>query len=140
MTHLINKSVKASIHVLKLRHDRFESHTTRGRRRSEGGRSGMGQRSRRLDPWPLQSKLGLAPSNRHRTYGTHNDEVRRLEIKDRGVANDPCDSRWKDKLIMGHRILIDIYKGEYEVREKVDEGQQKASMRLSNRITVKQGM
>ena len=30
------------------------------------------------------------------------------------MANDPCDSRKDNKLIMGRRILIDIYKGEYE--------------------------
>ena len=35
------------------------------------------------------------------------------------MANDPRDSRRKDKLIMGRRIPIDIYKGEYEVRGKV---------------------
>ena len=46
---------------------------------------------------------------------------------------------------MGLRILIDIYKGEYEMRGKVngkvlDEGQQKLSTRLSNKIIVRQGM
>ena len=61
------------------------------------------------------------------------------------MANDPRDSRRKDKFIIGCRILIDIYKRENEMREKVyskvlDEGQQKASMRLSNRIIVRQGM
>ena len=34
--------------------------------------------------------------------------------------NDPRDSKRKDKLIMGRCILIDIYKGEYEVRDKVN--------------------
>ena len=48
-------------------------------------------------------------------------------------------------LITGHRILIDIYKGEYEVKGKVNgkplkKGQQKSSMRLSNRIIVRQWM
>ena len=36
--------------------------------------------------------------------------VRRLKIRSRKMANDPCDSRRKDKLITGHCILIDIYK------------------------------
>ena len=36
------------------------------------------------------------------------------------MANDPRDSIREDKLTMGHRILIDIYKGEYEVRGKVN--------------------
>ena len=35
------------------------------------------------------------------------------------MANDPRDSRGKDKHITGHCILIDIYKGEYEMRGKV---------------------
>ena len=35
------------------------------------------------------------------------------------MVKDPRDSRRKDKLVTGHRILIDIYKGEYEVRGKV---------------------
>ena len=105
----------------------------------------MGWKSHRLGLWPFQSKLGLAPSNRHCTDGTHNDEVSRLEIGDRGVANDSRDSRRKNKLITSCCILIDIYKGEYEMKGKdnsevLDEGQQKLSMRLSNRIIVRQGM
>ena len=36
------------------------------------------------------------------------------------MVNDPRDSKRKDKLIMGRHILIDIYKGEYEVRDKVN--------------------
>ena len=61
------------------------------------------------------------------------------------MANDPCDSKRENKFITGHRILIDIYKGEYEMRGKVNgkllnEGQQKLSTRLSNRIIVRQGM
>ena len=105
----------------------------------------MGWRSHRLSLWPFRSKLGLAPSNRHCTDGTHNGEVSRLEIGDRGVANDPYDSRRKNKLITGCHILIDIYKGKYEVKGKVnsevlDERQQKLSMRLSNRIIMRQEM
>ena len=61
------------------------------------------------------------------------------------MTYDPRDSKKKDKLITGCCILIDIYKGEYEVRGKVnsevlDKGQQKESMRLSNIIIVRQGM
>ena len=70
-------------------------------------------RSRRLDLWPLRSKLGLALSYNHRANGTHNYEVRRLGKRDRGVANDPRDSRRKNMLITGRYILIDNYKGEY---------------------------
>ena len=33
------------------------------------------------------------------------------------MMNDPHDSGRKDKLITGRRILIDIYKGENEVRK-----------------------
>ena len=35
------------------------------------------------------------------------------------MANDSHDSRRKDKLIMSHRISINIHKGENEVRRKV---------------------
>ena len=35
------------------------------------------------------------------------------------MSNDPRDSRRENKLITGRRILIDIYKGEYEMRVKV---------------------
>ena len=35
-------------------------------------------------------------------------EVRRLAIRSRKMAYDPRDSRRKDKLIMGRRILIDF--------------------------------
>ena len=105
----------------------------------------MGWRSHCIGPWPLQSKLGLARSNEHCADGTHNSEMSKLGIRDRGVANDPRNSKREDKLITGHRILIDIYKGEYEVKGKVNskvlnEGQQKASMRLDNRIIVRLGM
>ena len=68
----------------------------------------MGWRSRHLSPWPLRSKLGVAPLNKRRTDGTHDGEVRRLGIRSRMVANDPHDNKRKDKLIMGCRISIDI--------------------------------
>ena len=98
-----------------------------------------------LDLWPLRSKLGLASSCSHHINGTHNCEVRRLRKRDRGVANDPRDSIRKNMFITGRCILIDIYKGKYEMRGKVngkvlDEEQQKVSTRLSNRIIVRQGM
>ena len=67
LTHFISERVKTSIHALNLRHDGLEAHTTSYRgRRSRGGRS----RRRRscmvcmigcLHPWPLRSKLSLAP-------------------------------------------------------------------------------
>ena len=61
------------------------------------------------------------------------------------MANDPRDSKRKDKLITGRRILINIYKGENEIRGKVynkvlNEGKQKASTRLGNGIIVRQGI
>ena len=36
------------------------------------------------------------------------------------MAKEPRDSQRKNKLITGRRILIDIYKGEYKVRRKVN--------------------
>ena len=145
LTHLISESIKASIHVLKLHHNCLERHSTRRRRRSRSGWSGMGERSHRLDPWLLRLKLGLTLSNSHCANGTLDGEMRRLEIRDRVVVNDPRDRRRKDKLITGHCILTNIYKGEYKVRGKVnskvlDEGKQKASMRLNNRIIMRQEM
>ena len=52
--------------------------------------------------------------------GTHDGEVSRLWIGHRGMANDPRDSRRKDKHITSRHILIDIYKGDYEIRGKVN--------------------
>ena len=93
----------------------------------------------------LRLKLGRALSNGYNTDGTHDGEVGRLGIRDKGVANDPHDSQRKDKLITSYYIFIDIYEGEYEMKGKVNskvlnEGQQKMSTRLSNRIIVRQGM
>ena len=61
------------------------------------------------------------------------------------MADDPCDSKRKDKLITGRRILIDIYKGENEMRGKVyskvlNEGKQKLSTRLYNGVIMRQGI
>ena len=36
------------------------------------------------------------------------------------MVNDPHDSRRENELITGHRILIEIYKGEYEMKGKVN--------------------
>ena len=61
------------------------------------------------------------------------------------MANDPRDSRRKDKLITSHHILIDIYKGKNEMGWKVNskvlsEGQQKELQRdkgwRTNVITI----
>ena len=114
----------------------------RRRRRSGGGCSGIGWRSPRLDLWPLLSKLGLTPSNRHRVNGTHDGEVRRLGIRSRKMAYDPRDSRRKYKLITDRCIPINIHVRENKVRREVyskvlNEGKQKASMRLSNGVIVK---
>ena len=54
-----------------------------------------------------------------RADGTYDGEVRRFGIRDRGVANDSCDSRRKDKLITGRRISINIHERENEMRGKV---------------------
>ena len=57
--------------------------------------------------------------NGHRANGTHDGEMRRLKIRNRGVANDPRDSKRKDKLITGRRVSIDIDERENEVRREV---------------------
>ena len=57
--------------------------------------------------------------NGHRANGTHDGEMRRLKIRNRGVANDPRDSKRKDKLITGRRVSIDIEERENEVRREV---------------------
>ena len=57
--------------------------------------------------------------NGHRASGTHDGEMRRLKIRNRGVANDPRDSKRKDKLITGRRVSIDIEERENEVRRAV---------------------
>ena len=109
--------IKASIHALKLCYDRLNGHTTRRSRRSGCGWSGRSQRSRHLNPWLLQSKLGLTLLNSRYVYGTHDRKVCRLEIGDRRMAENPCDSKRKNELITGRCILVDMNKGEYEVRE-----------------------
>ena len=93
----------------------------------------------------LRYKLGLTSLNRRCANSTHDGEVRRLEIRDRRMANDPRNSRKKDKLITTRCILIDIYKGENEMIGKVyskvlNEGKKKSSMRLDNGVIVRQRM
>ena len=59
------------------------------------------------------------------------------------MANDPRDSRRKDKLITGHRVFINIDKRENEVRREVFgkiPGKKKASMKLGNGVIVRQRM
>ena len=36
------------------------------------------------------------------------------------MVNNPRDSKRNNKLIMSYHILVDIYKGEYEMRGKVN--------------------
>ena len=108
LTQLITECVKASIHALKLRHNRLEIHTTRWWRRSGCRRSRRSWRSCRLSPWPFRSKLGLALSNGSSVYGTHSKKVCRLRIGDRKMVENPRDSWRENKLIMGRRIPIDI--------------------------------
>ena len=83
LTQLISESVKASIHALKLCHDSLDGHTTIQGRRSEGGRNSRSCRISWLYPWPLRSKLGLAPPNKSYVDGTHNGVIRRIRNKDR---------------------------------------------------------
>ena len=109
LTQLITKCVKASIHALKLHHDRLESHTRR-RRRSGWRWSRRCRRSHHLSSWPLWSKLGLVPSNSRCVYSTHNREVCRLKIGDRKMAKNSYDNRKKNELITGRHIPIDIYR------------------------------
>ena len=59
------------------------------------------------------------------------------------MPNDPRDSRMKDELIIGSGILIHIYDRCDEVRGKVNgkilhQGKKKMSMRLSDRVIVRQ--
>ena len=130
LTQLITESVKASIHVHKLCHDGLKSHFACKRRGSGGGWCGRSWRSCHLSPWLPQSKLDLTPSNSSSIYDTYNRKMRRLRIGDRKTTKKPRDNRRKNELIASYCILIDIYKGEYEVRgnnygKPLKEGQQK---------------
>ena len=111
LIQLIIKSVKASIHAHKLCHNGLKCHSTRRRWRGGGGCSSRSWRSHRLCSRPPRSELCLVPSNDSCIYGTHDRKVRRLGKGDRKMAKDLHYSRRKNKLITGHRIPIDIYKG-----------------------------
>ena len=63
-------------------------------------------------PW---SQLCCAPLNGSCIYDTHIQEVGRLKIEDRKMVKKSCDNGRKNELIMSHRVLIEIYKGEYKV-------------------------
>ena len=73
LIHLNSECIKASIHALKLRHDRIKGHTSRKRRGSGGGWSWMSGRSCR--PGLPRMKLRLASFNGSGIYSTHNVEV-----------------------------------------------------------------
>ena len=120
LTQLITESVKVSIHALKLPHDGLKSHITTRGRRSGGGRNSRSCRINRLRPWLLRKKLGLAPPNRSCTDSTYNGEVGRIRNRDRKMAKNSHDSRRKNELIMGRRILININDGSDEVNGEVN--------------------
>ena len=119
LTQLISESAKVSIHAFKLSHDDLQGHiTSRGRRRS-GGWNSKSCRTGRLHTWLLQSKLSLTLPNRTGFDETHGGVVRRNGNGNGKVAKDPRDSRRKDELIMGRRILIDIEDKSDEMRGEV---------------------
>ena len=64
---------------------------------------------------PNNHQLCCAPSNGSYIYSTHIREVERLKIEDRKMAKESRDSGRKNELITSHRVLIDIYQGEYKV-------------------------
>ena len=116
LTQLITDSVKPSIRAHKLCHDGLKCHSTLRRRRSGGGWSGRSWRSCCLYLGLPRPKLCRAPSNGSSVYGssiygTYHRKMRRLGIRDGKMAKDPRGSQRKNKLIMGRRIPIDIYKG-----------------------------
>ena len=70
----------------------------------------------------IRGHFSRSRASLHRTdraNGNHDREVRRLWNRDRKIANDPRDSRRKNKLITGHRIPIDINDSNDEVRNRV---------------------
>ena len=60
-------------------------------------------------------KLCNTPLNGSGVNGIYEHEVGRLRTEDRKVVKELRDNQRKNELITGHRILIDIYKGEYKV-------------------------
>ena len=67
-----------------------------------------------------RAKLCKTPFNGSGINGTHKCEVRRLGIGDGKMVKESRDSIRKNKFIMSRRILIDIYKGEYKMKRKVN--------------------
>ena len=67
-----------------------------------------------------RAKLCKTPFNGSGINGTHKCEVRRLGIGDGKMVKESRDSIRKNKFIMSRRILIDIYKEEYEVRKEIN--------------------
>ena len=120
LTQLITESVKVSIHMLKLHHDRIKSHTTRKRRGSGGGWSSRSRRSRRLGLRPPRAKLSITPSNGSNVNGTHDVERIRWRIGDKKMVKNSRDSWERDEFIMGRYIPIDIYEGKDKVRREVN--------------------
>ena len=75
-------------------------------------------------------------------YGIHIRKVVEHWKGNRKMALDPRDSRRKDNLITGRRILIDIQDRKNKVRRKIfgkmlKKGQQKSSTRLCDRVIVR---
>ena len=120
LTQLIVESVKAGIYVHKLCHNGLKCHSTRWRRKSRGEWSSRSWRSCRFCLGLPRLRLCCAPSKSSYIYGTHESEVGRLRIGDKEMVKESRDSRSENELITGRRILIDIYKGEYEMRRKVN--------------------
>ena len=67
-----------------------------------------------------RAKLCKTSFNGSGINGTHKCEVRILGIGDGKMVKESRDSRRKNKFIMSRRILIDIYKEEYEVRKEIN--------------------
>ena len=111
ITKSIKVSIKASIHALKLHHDRMKSHTTSRGRRSRGGWSWRSERSCRLCLGSPRFELRLISSNGSNIYVTHHWKMREKGNRNGKMAKNPRDSWRKNELIMGRHILVDIYKG-----------------------------
>ena len=113
MTQLIIESVEASIHALKLCGDVIECHAAH--RRGGIGYGWSRRNGRSCQTGPPQTKLRLASFNGSGVIDTHHVKVVRSRKENIKMAYDPCDSGRKDKLIMGRRILINIYDGKNEM-------------------------
>ena len=66
------------------------------------------------------SEAEITSSNSSCVNGTYDEEVIGQKKGDRKMAKNPRDSWRKDELITGHHILINIYKGEDEMRKEVN--------------------